>query len=434
MIGYIESMAHWPAIFAFLSTAVLAGCSFRGATQSNALRQSVFEAGGAAQLEAIRAGRAGAEAPGIAVARIDESGRIDILAVGCARFARDGRSCLVPFTPDSVLRVASISKVVTALAAMQLVSRGQLSLDRDVSDYLGFVLRNPAFPETAITLRTLLSHTSSLRDAETYWAPHPQTLADLVSGTQYFDAAVAPGQRFQYSNLGYGIVGAIVECVAAERFDRYMHRTLFAPRTLQAGYNWSGLETLGPASVATLYRKGDDAGHWNARGPWIPQVDDFDGGAPRTLVRSGSGLSPPPTDYRLCSNGTLFAPHGGLRISTRDLARLVRGALEDSTLEPLAQAEWHATAARDNGDTQGDLYLGFGLGLQTDIFGSRLTGHFGDAYGLKAGVLLDLDNRRAWIYLITGTSRPPQAAEPPFAGVDTLEAATLQALGVPLTR
>ncbi len=82
----------------------------------------------------------------------------------------------LPLTSETSFRVASISKLVTALAVMQLVERGLVGLDRDVGDYLGFVLRNPHFPATPITTRMLLSHTSSLRDGDLYTAALPDLL------------------------------------------------------------------------------------------------------------------------------------------------------------------------------------------------------------------------------------------------------------------
>ena len=59
-------------------------------------------------------------------------------------------------TADNPVRIASISKLVTALGVLRMVDAGQLDLDRDVSDYLGWRLRNPHFPDTPITLRHLL--------------------------------------------------------------------------------------------------------------------------------------------------------------------------------------------------------------------------------------------------------------------------------------
>src|SRR6476659_253122 len=74
-------------------------------------------------------------------------------------------------TIDSPVRIASISKLVVALGVMRLVEQGRLDLDRDVSDTLGWTLRNPAFPDRPITLRLLLSHRSSLRDDVDYAIP-----------------------------------------------------------------------------------------------------------------------------------------------------------------------------------------------------------------------------------------------------------------------
>src|SRR5947209_18657054 len=67
-------------------------------------------------------------------------------------------------TVDDPVRVASVSKMVTAIGVMKLVDEGRLNLDRDVSDYLGWRLRNPSFPDRPITLAMLLAHTSSVRE------------------------------------------------------------------------------------------------------------------------------------------------------------------------------------------------------------------------------------------------------------------------------
>jgi CubicO group peptidase (beta-lactamase class C family) len=412
-------------------TALLGGLSACGATRTAIENASLFNSTGRAELEAIRAGAAGPEVPGIVVARVDASGHIETLAVGCAQFAQDGRTCRVPLTPDSVMRIASISKLVVALAVVRLVDNGVLSLDRDVSDYLGYTLRNPVFPDAPITLRTLLAHTSSVRDGEVYWAPYPQTLREMLGGQSYFDSSHSPGQYFTYSNLNYGIIGTVLECATRERFDRLLQRTLFVPLSLSAGYNWSGLETLQPDRVATLYRKQDAASVWDPSGPWVAQTDDFAHRVPQPQVRTVSGLAPPPTSYEVCSNGTLFAPQGGLRISARDLARLTHAALVDGSLVKAAEPVWRLSEAGDNGDTTHGLYRAYGAGAHREMLGTNLVGHFGDAYGLKGGLLADLRHKRAWLYFITGTAREPEPAPAPYEGLDKVEAAVLKALGLP---
>ena len=84
-------------------------------------------------------------------------------------------------TADDPVRVASISKLVTAIGVMRLVEAGKLDLDADASEQLGWRLRNPAFPATPITLRLLLSHRSSLTDGAGYWqTPLGGRLRDIL--------------------------------------------------------------------------------------------------------------------------------------------------------------------------------------------------------------------------------------------------------------
>ena len=71
-----------------------------------------------------------------------------------------------PLTTNHFMRIASISKSFTATSLMQLVEKGIISLDDDVSNLIGFQVRNPYHPEVPITLRMVLSHTASFRDPE----------------------------------------------------------------------------------------------------------------------------------------------------------------------------------------------------------------------------------------------------------------------------
>lgn len=107
----------------------------------------------------------------------------------------------LPLTRDTKLRIASISKVFVAAAYMQLAEQGKIDLDADISRYLGFTLRNPNYPDTPITSKMLLSHTSSLRDGEVYTIPSKYSLQELFrpegifyeSGAHYAPYGEAPG-------------------------------------------------------------------------------------------------------------------------------------------------------------------------------------------------------------------------------------------------
>ena len=79
-------------------------------------------------------------------------------AVGCKKPNGD------VVTADTKYRIASISKLVSAIGVWQLIEQGLIDPEDNVSRYLGFTLRNPAYPNTPITVKMLLSHTSSIRD------------------------------------------------------------------------------------------------------------------------------------------------------------------------------------------------------------------------------------------------------------------------------
>lgn len=364
-----------------------------------------------------------------------------------AQFAADGHECRSRIGPTTLLRVASISKLATTLAVMRLVQRGELDLDRDISAYLGYSLRNPAFPDRAITLRQLLAHSSSLVDGEVYWAPHPRTLRELLAMPGHFDTARAPGSCFRYTNLNFGVIGSVLERTSGLRFDALMQREVFGPAGIEAGFNWSNLAQVDPARVGTIWQRGNDGA-----GPWQAQLDDFGGNAPRVEVRTRAAggaevLAAAPTDYEPGRNGTLFSPQGGMRISVAGLlalgAQLLPAGLGDrgvprliderSRRTMLAAAEPPALLA-DCDRQQQPPTRRYGLGIELLRFPKQAgqgagddfwVGHFGDAYGLKAAVLANPVTGTVRAYIINGSGRPLPAAAAPYVEMDLAEASLL---------
>ncbi|MDX9972104.1 MAG: serine hydrolase domain-containing protein [FCB group bacterium] len=175
-----------------------------------------------------------------------------------------------PATPDTLFMLASVSKTVTGTALMQLKEAGQLNLDDDINDYLPFPVRNPSHPQVPITFRTLLAHTSSIRDDYTTLLPlytqgdSPITLADFVQGYlapggQWYHAGrnfldEPPGSNWTYSNVGMTLAGYLVEVVSGMPFDAYCEAHIFAPLGMdRAAWHLAGLD---PADVAMPYRGG----------------------------------------------------------------------------------------------------------------------------------------------------------------------------------
>ena len=352
----------------------------------------------------------------------------------------------LPVTPDTKFRVASISKTCVALAAMRLVERGLLDLDRDVSDYLGWTLRNPGWPDIPITTAMLMSHVSALRDGSNYNLPLPRRVeeffregSDSWEGGAHFARPergrnLAPGRFFAYCNLNTGIMGTIFERIGGKRFDLFMRDELFAPLGLDAAFNLDLLSDGAFASLATLYRKGRDDERWDPSGPWVAQFDDHKGRRPASSCRLSPGLGPESLEaYEIGSNGTLFSPQGGLRASIRDLGVIVRlflgggeiggkRILRRESIDRMTTPWWSWDAESGNGEVQGLPIRETGLGLihikaVADATGSdrlvpeggpSLWAHHADAYGLLGCLAFDRESASGYAYLIGGTGRDPQ--------------------------
>ena len=137
---------------------------------------------------------------------------------------------------DTCFRIASITKWVTAIGLMTLYDQGKLDLDKDISSYLGFKVRNPAFPDTPVTTRMLLSHTSSLSpDASDY---HPEW--DRIGKKGYdpiFNESIEPGTQYAYADYNGALFGCLIEAISKQSIQNYMSQYVFRPLGLTAGYS-----------------------------------------------------------------------------------------------------------------------------------------------------------------------------------------------------
>jgi CubicO group peptidase (beta-lactamase class C family) len=164
----------------------------------------------------------------------------------------------IPVRKTTPFGLASISKTMTATALMQLYERGKLLLDDDINAHLPFPIRNPNFPAIPITIRMLLDHTSGLLDN---WDVLPQTsdgdlgipLDQIIrnyfqpSGPWYDAVAnfatFAPGTDWSYSNMGFTLVGYLVQVISHQDLDAYARRHIFEPLDMNAGYFLSDFDT-----------------------------------------------------------------------------------------------------------------------------------------------------------------------------------------------
>jgi CubicO group peptidase (beta-lactamase class C family) len=302
----------------------------------------------------------------------------------------------------------------------------------------------------------LLSHTSSLRDDGGYSFPLNTSLQSVLDakGANYGQGKAwaqphaqsnrAPGHYFEYVNLNFGVAGTVIEAISKQRFDVFMQSQVLQPLGIVGGFT---PETLSPAdfkNLAVLYRKGTFE-RWNPTGPWVAQVDDYQGKppAPRAVLSS----------YAIGTNATGFGPQGGLRISVQGLATIMQMLMNQGTLgnvrilspkavAEMTRAQWSLGTDKTNGDTLGGIFQSWGLGMQrfTDAsapgFGDRFVagggvqgvGHLGEAYGLNSGFIYDPAKRNGLIYAIGGLGSNPELDKGQYSSFQSWEEGILNAL------
>lgn len=329
---------------------------------------------------------------------------------------------------DDPVRVASISKLAVAIAVLRLVEAGTLDLDADVSDRLGWRLRNPAHPGVPITLRLLLSHRSSLTDAVDYVLPLDADLRTVLADEKAWDAAHTPGTYFRYTNMNFPVVASVIERATGKRFDRVMAEQVFAPLGLSACFNWEACDAATAARAVVLYEPDG-----------TPLRDDHRGAKPACSVTPAAAGGCDLSGWVAGRNGAIFSPQGGMRISANGLAtlgRLLAGEgvvdgvrlLSPASFALLATPVW--TYDGSNGDTLDGFYCSYGLGItftatrqagcRDDPFGDGRVriGHAGDAYRLRSGLWVDRADSSGVAYYATGIAVDAPAGESAFSRIE----------------
>jgi CubicO group peptidase (beta-lactamase class C family) len=332
-------------------------------------------------------------------------------------------------TPNDPARVASVSKLVVGIGVMKLVEAGKLDLDSDVSRWLGWSLRNPAFPGRPITLRMLLSHTSSVRDHDDQYAiPLGGSVQATMTDPGSWDMKHGPGDGyFAYANMNFPIVGSVVERVTGEQFDIWMRREVLEPMKLDACFNWPTCSGGAVSRAVVLMQDGKAV------------RDDLGGKRPNCPVFVNEGEACDLARWRLGENGALFSPQGGLRISARGLARIGQMLLNGGTLDGvriispqsvdvLLAPAWRFDGRNGSREGESATICSYGLAAQQiptpgcpddpGTGGTLLVGHAGDAYGLRSGLWIDRNSGRGIAYFVTGVPEdPPERSE--FSAAET---------------
>lgn len=269
--------------------------------------------------QALESARAEGHAAGMAAGLVRDGELVWSGGFGSADLERD-----LPMTAATVMNIASISKTVTATAVMQLWEEGRFGLDDDVRTIVPWELKHPEHPRVAITLRQLLTHTSSITDGAVYDASYacgdPKvSLAEWVQG--YFEEGGAfydreqnffskpPESRRIYSNVGFGLLGYLVEVVAGQPFEDFCEERIFTP--------------LGMSSTAWHLARIDRSQHA------IPYEYGEAGDAVELVTAEGSKRITVEADgyVPMCLYSFPNYPDGLVRTSVEDFARFLSAYL-----------------------------------------------------------------------------------------------------------
>jgi CubicO group peptidase (beta-lactamase class C family) len=172
--------------------------------------------------------------PGAAVALVHE-GRV--IFSQCYGYADTDKKVVI--TEDTYFMSGSLTKSFTALAVLKLIEQGKIDPHADIKTYLpDFSIRSPYDGEVPITVNHLLSHTSGLMID--YYVrfnrKREYSNVDLLSQLQNEYLCFKPGSAYKYSNVGYRLLGMIIEQATGERFEDYLEKNVFKPLGLNNSF------------------------------------------------------------------------------------------------------------------------------------------------------------------------------------------------------
>jgi len=295
-------------------------------------------------------------------------------------FGTKSRENNTPLTNDCIFRIASISKSFSATSIMQLAERKKLSIDQDVSELIGFKVRNPKFPETVITLRLMMSHLSSINDSQGYFsldAINPEKNPNWAKSYSHYE----PGKGYAYCNLNFNMIGAIIEKISGERFDQYVIKHVLDPLGLYGGYDVDGLDK---SRFASIYEyRADSSKFILSESAYASRAKDI-------------------SNYAMGYTTPVFSPTGGMKISATDLAQYMMmhnnlGKYKGKRIISKKSAQQMQTALSEE--------EGYGFAIETTskmIPGKTMKGHTGVAYGLFSAMFFHPEEKFGIVVISNG--------------------------------
>lgn len=283
------------------------------------------------------------------------------------------------FGPGTRFHIGSLTKTVLATGVLRLATEGRIDVDAPVMNYLpGLLLANPWEGSSDVTIRHLLDHTSGLDDARMWQVFSERALPDAPLIAAFPDPGSQlrvrsrPGSRFSYSNVGYTLLGMIIEAVAGGRYETYLDEFVLARLAMY------------DSTFAFTTQQGDNADPSLAWG----HVDD------------GS---------RYAASPSFLRPAGQFTTTTSDLARFAKFLIGDGVVDGRvfvdevlmrSRGKPFATEAANEG-----LIAGYALGLgRRDRHGVVGYCHGGNVVGFVAMLCIFPDEHKAFAYSVNTDS------------------------------
>lgn len=318
-------------------------------------------------------------------------GSLIVIKDGQVLYERDyGRRNInknLPVDENTYFKMGCVTKMVAALGILQLVEDGTLLLDEDISTYFGYPIANAHYPKVPLTLRQLLSHTSTVSEKGGY-NNLKSTVQDMLSQktkrkSNYTNHA--PGSKYAYSNFGSGLVGSMVEAVTGQTINSFVVDRVFSPLSIDASMVAS--ELLSPLDLASVYSNGQ-----------------MTRSAQRYINEAHDDFASPETHYRDLV-GSLF-------IRSRDLARLTIALCGDGSvdgvryLEPETIAMMRQVQMDLGKSVTGPSPYGLFLERNTRVMpGVTIYGHQGMTGGASNNVFFDPETQFIVVVTTNGTSQ-----------------------------
>ncbi len=292
-----------------------------------------------------------------------------------------------PVDGDTVYKIASLTKLITAVGVMQLKEADKLDLDAPLTYGEGVPIQNPRWPDTPVTLRQVMSHTSSLLGEAPYHAA-PQWEKITLDQNRYF-SKYEPGSHYEYANLNGGILGSAIERASGQSLNAYMTEHVFAPLGVNAAYAAHLLPDPGPLS-----RTYTQDGQVYMKAEKYLEED-----------RESYEDTCDPDNHYHTSVGSLYISLSGLEKIGQMLAR---GGAADGVrlLSPQAVAEMRADQRTVRGTTV-TVESPYGLAMYrfTAEDGRTWYGHQGRWQGMLTDLFVEPDSHTAVVLAMNGVGR-----------------------------